>query len=124
MWIKGRKRSDIILVLKNHKVPKDEIRKILRFLEELKDSPATASIYLANNFGLEIEEAKKILGPILIAQNEQTVRNSKRNIGYGSLWVLVGIIATIYLPLDILYYALMFYGVVRIVKGIIQFGNG
>jgi len=123
MWIKGAQRSDIILVLKNQKVPKDEIRKVLRFLQELKDSPATATKYLADNFELGIDEAKHIMDPILIAQNAQLIKDSKRNIGYGSLWVVLGIIATIYLPGDILYYALMFYGVVRIVKGIIQFGN-
>jgi hypothetical protein len=123
MWIKGAKHSDIVLVLKNQKVPEDKIRKILRLLNELRESPATASKCLADNFDLEIDEAKHIMDPILIAQNAQFIKDSKRNIGYGSLWVVLGIIATIYLPLDILYYALMGYGVVRIVKGIIQFGN-
>lgn len=123
LWIKGAKKSDILLVLKKQNVPEDKTRIILRFLQELKDSPATASKYLTDNLDIGLEEAKAIIAPILLAQNEQTLKNSKRNISYGSLWIFLGIIATIYLPGDILFYGLMIYGVVKIVEGIIQFGK-
>ena len=123
LWIKGTEKSDIVQVLRNQKVPKDQIKTTMQFLRELDESPATASRFLVEKLGIGIEEAKGVVQPLLNAQTAYYAEKGKKGIIYGSLWMFIGFIATIFLPGDFLYYILMVYGGIRVIKGIIYYGK-
>ena len=123
MWIKGAERTDIIQVLKNQKVPRDQIRIIMDFLKEIDESPATASRFLAEKLNIELEAAKDVVEPILDAQSAYYSQKGKKGIINGSIWMFASIIATIFLPGDFFFYALMVYGAYRVIKGILLYGK-